>query len=107
MVLKISSWRDLRAHEASILAAVSKARFGAQLFLVDPVRFLRESGCVVGEVFARELDALPAVQVAPAGTYDAIVAGDHPSCQQAIRISGLGLPSGLGEPAAHPKATAR
>jgi hypothetical protein len=92
----INSWADLRAAEPSVLAKVGEHRFGAQLFLVNPVRFLRESGFGVGEKFAAQLLALPGVRANPVRAYDEIAAGRHPLCQQSLAISSLGLPPGLG-----------
>lgn len=92
----INDWRDLRAAEKSVLEAVRTHRFGAQLFLVNPAKFLRESGFIVGELFAAELQDLPGVKVNPAGAYAAIAAGQHPICEQSISIARLGLPPSLG-----------
>jgi hypothetical protein len=92
----LDSWQDLRAAEKSVLDAVRAHRFGAQLFLVNPAKFLRESGFSVGELFVTELQDLPGVKVNPAGAYAAIAAGHHPMCKQSISIATLGLPPGLG-----------
>ena len=94
----ISTWPELRAAEKQVLAAIGAARFGAQQFLADPVRFLRESGFTVGPAFARELHELPGVRANPRQAYDEITAGRHPICRRTIRISSLGLPPGLGVP---------
>ncbi|SRR6266487_383280 len=93
----ISSWRDLRGAEKAVLEAVRAHRYGAQLFLVDPAKFLREAGFSVGEQFASHLLALPGVRVNPASAYQEIQEGRHPLCRQSIAISSLGLPPHLGE----------
>jgi hypothetical protein len=92
----INSWQELRAAENSVLAAVRAHRFGAQLFLVNPLKFLRESGFIVGEYFATQLQDLPGVRLNPAGAYDAIAADRHPICKQSITITTLGLPAAVG-----------
>jgi hypothetical protein len=96
MAAAIDGWHDLSTAEPEVLAAVRAHRFGAQLFLVDPVKFLRESGFSVGESFATQLKALPGVRVNPATAYAEILAGRHPLCRQSIAISALGLPRHLG-----------
>jgi hypothetical protein len=95
MAVAIGAWQDLSAAEPEVLAAVRAHRFGAQLFLVDPVKFLRESGFSVGEPFATQLKALPGVRLNPASAYAEILAGRHPLCRQSIVISALGLPRHL------------
>jgi hypothetical protein len=97
MAITISGWRDLRNAEELVLAAVRKHRFGAQLFIVDPARFLREAGFGVAELFAAQLAAMPGVRVNPVNAYDEVRAGRHLLCRQSIAISSLGLPAGLGE----------
>lgn len=92
----IDSWRALRIAEETVLAAVREHKYGAQLFLVDPPRFLKEAGFSVGESFAADLRALPGVRVNPVGAYDLIAKGRHPMCQMSIKITRLGLPHGLG-----------
>lgn len=95
---EIGSWRDLRNAEEAVLAAVREHRYGAQLFLVDPPRFLSEAGFSVGGAFAADLRALPGVRGNPVGAYDLITKGRHPICRMSIRITTLGLPHHLGEP---------
>jgi hypothetical protein len=97
MAVAINGWRDLRAAEELVLAAVREHPFGAQLFIVDPARFLREAGFGVAELFAAQLRAMPGIRVNPVNTYDDVRAGRHPLCRQSIAISTLGLPPGLGE----------
>ena len=97
MPVEIGSWLDLRNAEETVLAAVREHRYGAQLFLVDPPRFLGEAGFSVGGAFAADLRALPGVRANPAGAYDLIARGRHPLCRMSIRITTLGLPHGLGE----------
>jgi hypothetical protein len=95
VAVAISTWHDLRAAEKQVLEAIGAARFGAQRFLADPVRFLREAGFTVAPAFAKELHELPGVRANPRHAYDEITAGRHPICRRTIRISGLGLPPGL------------
>lgn len=97
MAVTIDGWRDLRDAEELVLAAVREHRYGAQLFIVDPARFLREAGFGVAELFAAQLRAMPGVRVNPVNAYDEVLAGRHPLCRHSIAISTLGLPSGLGE----------
>ena len=85
MASTISGWRDLRDAEELVLAAVRKHRFGAQLFIVDPARFLREAGFVVAKVFAAQLAAMPGVRVNPANAYDEVRAGRHLLCRAVHR----------------------
>jgi hypothetical protein len=97
MAETISGWRELSDAEKAILAAVKARPYGAQRFLVDPVRFLREAGFKVSVPFAAQLNALPGVRANPVGAYDEVLAGRHPLCRQPITITSLGLPRGMGE----------
>jgi hypothetical protein len=97
MAEAITEWRELSGAEKAILAAVKTRPYGAQRFLVDPARFLRESGFALGEVFAAQLNGLPGVRANPVGAYDEVLAGRHPLCRQPITITSLGLPDGMDE----------
>jgi hypothetical protein len=97
MAETITGWRGLSAAEKAILAVVKARPYGAQRFLVDPARFLREAGFEVSGPFAAQLNALPGVRANPASAYDEVLAGRHPLCRQPITITSLGLPAGMGE----------
>lgn len=93
--LTIASLSDLRTAEKLVLTAIGQHKFGAQLFLADPVRFLTGAGFAVGEVFAAQLRALPGVRTNPLDAYELILAGRHPLCQTPIVITALGIPADL------------
>jgi|SRR5450755_838841 len=97
MAEAITGWRELSGAEKAILAAVKVAPYGAQRFLVDPARFLREAGFEVSGPFAAQLQGLPGVRANPVGAYDEVLGGRHPLCRQPITITSLGLPTGMGE----------
>lgn len=72
----LKSLADLQSHEVPILKTIEATRHGAELFLADPVRFLREHGFpLTPEAEAELRRTLPAVEKTPIALYDGIREG--------------------------------
>jgi hypothetical protein len=88
---ELRSLVELRRLETSVLELVSSRRFGPQLFLVDPVRFLREAGWSVAETLESELAEKRAESPEP-GRYERVEEGVDPLCEIDVKFTRLGVP---------------
>jgi hypothetical protein len=92
----MKDWAAFREHEPEILAAIRREPYGAQRFLADPFRFLREVGLEASSGLREALIAVaPGLGQSDDKTYEEIVAGRHPVCKTAITITTLALPERL------------
>jgi hypothetical protein len=86
---------DIASHEPALLELVAADRFGAQLFLCDPVRFLRERGWPVNQALAGDL-ARWRKSEPERGRYERIAQGKDPLCSVDLSLRRLAIPKELG-----------
>jgi hypothetical protein len=96
----LHSIKDLGGAEPHIIDAINRETRGSELFLVDPLRFLREHGFHVGAALESDLRRLLPLGKLPAHLYDGIragkasvVSGASPTKSvRTMRIERLGIP---------------
>jgi hypothetical protein len=86
---------DMASHEPALLELVAADRFGAQLFLCDPVRFLRERGWPVNEALAADLQRRRRSEP-DRGRYERIAQGKDSLCRVDLNVRRLAIPKELG-----------
>ncbi|PZR92101.1 MAG: hypothetical protein DLM67_15390 [Candidatus Nephthysia bennettiae] len=78
-----------------VLELVAADRFGAQLFLCDPIRFLRERGWPVNQALAADVEGRRK-SVPERGRYERIAQGKDPLCSVDLNVRRLAIPKELG-----------
>jgi hypothetical protein len=94
-IQELRTLADMSNHEPALLELVAADRFGAQLFLCDPVRFLRERGWPVNHELAADLEGRRKSEV-ERGRYERIAQGKDPVCSVDLNVRRLAIPKELG-----------
>jgi hypothetical protein len=97
----LGSLTDLNRAEAQVLDVINRETRGGEMFLVDPIRFLREHGFDVGPALEADLKAKLPLDKLPSHLYEDIRAGKASVVKgvgpkltiKSIRIESLGFPA--------------
>jgi hypothetical protein len=81
----------MASHERELIELAADRPFGTQLFILDPVRFLREEGWPVSQSLAAELARRRRTHPEP-GRYERIAAGKDPVCRVDLALRKLAIP---------------
>lgn len=97
----LETLQDLHRAEADILEIIAREPRGGEMFLVDPLRFLREHGFAASAALEAELKKHLRVERLPSHLYDEVKAGRQSAVAgkesvrttRAVRIHSLGIPA--------------